>query len=366
VDLAAVRAELGVLDRLTFLNAGTFGPLPRRTHEAMAAADRWDYENGRTGTWYPREILELRERLRASLAAAGSVSSETIALTRSTTEGCAFVVAGLQLDPTDEVVTTDSEHFGLLGPLAASGARVRVAHLLDRPADESLEAIRELLTPATRLIAVSHVAWTSGQVLPVRELAELGVPVLVDGAQAVGAVPVALAATGSSFYAFSGQKWLLGPGATGGLYVDPDWIGRLHVATPSYYAQQGYDQAGVFVPQAGARRFDTGWLSRASLEGSLASLGFLAEAGDSRFAHAQRQTERCRALLSDRVELVTPPDQATLVTWVSGDAAAESRRLAEHGVIVRNLPNLPWVRASVGFWTSDDDLERLASALAPA
>jgi L-cysteine/cystine lyase len=133
MDLPAIRAELGVFERAVFLNAGTFGPLPRRTLEAMVAAERRDYKNGRTGAWYPAEILELRERLRASLAAVGSVPSETIALTRSTTEGCAFVVAGLRLDPADEIVTTDIEHFGLLGPLAASGARVRVSRLRRRP-----------------------------------------------------------------------------------------------------------------------------------------------------------------------------------------------------------------------------------------
>jgi L-cysteine/cystine lyase len=363
VDLAAIRAELGVLERLAFLNAGTFGPLPRRTLEAMVAADRLDYEHGRTGAWYPVEIHELRERARASFAAVVSVPTESLALTRSTTEGCAIVAAGLRLGPADEIVTTDIEHFGLLGPLAASGARLRVGRLRDRHPDEAVDAIREQLTPATRLIALSHVAWTTGQVLPVRELAELGVPMLVDGAQAVGAVPVAIAETGSAFYAFSGQKWLLGPGATGCLYVDPAWSGRLHVASPSYYAQQGYDETGVFVPRDGARRFDTGWLSRATLEGALASLGFLDEVGEGRFARACELTERCRDLLSERVEVVTPAGQATLVSWLSEDAAAESRRLAEQGVIVRNLPNLPWVRASVGFWTSDGDLQALASAL---
>lgn len=363
LELPQIRAELGVLERAAHFNAGTFGPLPRRTLAAMTAADRLDFEQGRTGSWYPAEILELRERLRSALAATVSVSAETIALTRSTTEGCSFVLAGLRLDEGDEVVTTDSEHFGLLGPLAATGARVRVAQIRDRHPDDTVEAIREQLSPATRLIATSHVAWTTGQVLPVRELAALGVPLLVDGAQSVGAVPVAVAETGAAFYAFSGQKWLLGPGATGGLWVDPEWIDRLCVTAPSYYAQQRYDEAGVFVPQEGARRFDTGWISRASLEGLLASLSFLDEVGEGRFSQALALTRRCRELLAERVEVVTPPEQATLVTWSSTDAPAEARRLAERGLIVRNLPNLPWVRASVGFWTSEDDLRALASAV---
>jgi selenocysteine lyase/cysteine desulfurase len=63
---------------------------------------------------------------------------------------------------------------------------------------------------------------------------------------------------------------------------------------------------------------------------------------------------------------VTAPGQATLVSWRSADAAAESRRLAERGVVVRHLPRLPWVRASVGFWTSEGDLEQLAAGAGQA
>jgi selenocysteine lyase/cysteine desulfurase len=363
VDLAAIRAELGVLDRAAYLNAGTFGPLPRGTLAAMAAAEGRDFELGRTGPWYPEEILDLRERARAALAAVVSVPTAWVALTRSTTEGCAIVAAGLGLGPADEVVTTDVEHFGLLGPLAASGARVRVARLRGRDPDEALDAIRAEVSPATRLIAVSHVAWTTGQVLPVRELAELGPPVLVDGAQSVGAVPVDVGETGAAFYAFSGQKWLLGPGGTGGLVVRPECLERVRVTSPSYFSQQGYDESGAFVPHDGARRFDSGWLSRSVLEGLLASLAFLAEVGEERFPLGLAQAARCRELLARHVELVTPPGQTTLVTWASDDAAAEWRRLGERGIVVRNLPNLPWVRACVGFWTSDEDLETLASAL---
>jgi L-cysteine/cystine lyase len=364
VNLEAARAELGVVERVAYLNTGTFGPLPRRSLDAMAAADRLDYERGRTGAWYPAEILELRERLREALARAVAVPPTSLALTRSTTEGCAIVCAGLGLGPGDEVVTTDVEHFGLLGPLAASGATVRVAGVRGRPPDDALDAIRAELTTATRLIAVSHVAWTTGSILPVAELAGLGVPILADGAQSAGAIPVAAAETGAAFYAFSGQKWLLGPGGTGGLVVAPEWVERLRVSAPSYYAQDVYDATGGFTPKEGAARFDCGWLSRAQLQGALASLAFLEDVGCDRFARARAQAARGRELIAPHVDLVTPAGQATLVTWESVDAPAEARRLAERGVIVRNLPNLPWVRASIGFWTSDGELDALAAALA--
>ncbi len=89
--------------------------------------------------------------------------------------------------------------------------------------------------------------------LPVHELrAATGVPILVDGAQSVGAVEVD--ATGLDFYTVSGQKWLCGPEGTGALVVaDPE---ALRVGHPSYLSQDGYEHDGAFEPQAGAARFD--------------------------------------------------------------------------------------------------------------
>src|SRR5262245_54233267 len=162
-------------------------------------------------------MLALRGEVRAAVADLVGVAPEQVSLTGSTTDGCNIVLAGLALGPDDEIVITGEEHFGLTGPVHASGARVVMA-----PADP--DAILAAVTRRTRLLAVSQVLWTSGRVLPVHELREqTGIPILVDGAQSVGAIPVA--AAGLDFVTVSGQKWLCGPDATGALVVgDP---GRL-------------------------------------------------------------------------------------------------------------------------------------------
>jgi L-cysteine/cystine lyase len=99
----------------------------------------------------------------------------------------------------------------------------------------------------------------------------------------------------------------------------------------------------------------------ASLEGVLASLAFAEEAGEERFEAARAITARCRELLSERVDVVTEPDQATLVTWrAGGDPEEIVRELGAEGVVVRDLPGTGWVRASCGFWTNNGDLEKLA------
>ncbi len=225
------RAAFPVLERVAYLNAGTNGPLARATVEAMVAQSLLDLAAGRSGAEYVAAVRGRRERVRAKVAALIGVPAERVALTASTTNGCNTVLLGLGLEPEDEVVTTDEEHFGLLGALHASGARIRVAGTRGLAPPAALERLLAAVTPKTRLLALSHVSWVTGNVLPVAELkAQTGLPTLVDGAQAAGAIPVAAAPY--DYYTVSGQKWPCGPDGVGALYVrEPD---SLRVAAPTY------------------------------------------------------------------------------------------------------------------------------------
>jgi L-cysteine/cystine lyase len=350
------RAAFPLFEHYAYLNAGTNGPIARATAEAMAVQERRDLERGRGGAAYFERALELRDEVRAKLAAAVGAPPELMSLATSTTNGCNIVLAGLELGSEDEVITTDGEHFGLLGALAASPAQVRVAAVRELAPEESLEVLLGEMTPRTRLFALSHVCWMTGNRFPAEELKEAtGLPVLVDGAQSAGALEVD--ATAFDFFAFSCQKWLCGPDATGGLVVlDPD---ALTVAAPSYLSQQAYEPTGAFTPRDGAARFDSNWTPVPSLAGLSAALELKPE---GHFERALEMAARCRELLAERV--VTAPGQATLVTFrVEGDPAEVVKDLYEAGVVARNVPNEPWIRVSCGWWTSDEDLERLVSAL---
>jgi L-cysteine/cystine lyase len=353
VTFEEARAQFPVLERYAYLQAGSVGPLARGTLVAMRSVQDRAIVEGRGSHAQFMRLLDEREELRAEVAALVGVAAENVAITASTTDGCNIVLAGLGLGPSDEVITTTDEHFGLLGPLHATGAKAVVV-------EPDVEHIVAAVTERTRLIAISHVLWTTGAVLPVHALKEAtGLPILVDGAQSVGVIPVD--AAGLDYYTISGQKWLCGPEGTGALVVaDPD---ALAVARPSYLAQRSYEPDGRFEAKEGAARFDPNVTPSAAVAGLREALRSMPEWG---FERACEMAERFRLRLGEaRCDVVVPGERGTLVSWrVPADESADVvARLADAGVIVRDLPGRGLVRASVGWWTSDDDLERLVAAL---
>jgi L-cysteine/cystine lyase len=354
------RARFPVLAKHAYMNAGSVGPLARETLDAMATLRAWEAENGRGGPQYFEEMLKRRDRVRALLAAQVAVPADRIALTSSTTQGAQITIVGLDLGPGDEVVTTDLEHFGLTGPLLGAGADLRIAQLRERAAADFFDILRALVTPRTRLIALSAVSWLDGKLMPWRELREAtGVPVLVDGAQSVGAIQVD--ASAADFYTISAQKWLCGPDSCGALYIrDPE---ALRPRLVSYPSAESYDiAAGTWQPKPGAQRFDPGFAPATSLAGLEAALTHLP---DGRFDRALELAGRCRALLLGAgLEVISEPNQSTLVSFrPRGNPAETVAALYAQGVLVRDLPATDYVRASVGWWNDESDLQRLVAGL---
>jgi L-cysteine/cystine lyase len=355
--LADLRARFPVLRRVAYLNAGTNGPVPAAA--SAAARDELEREerDGRSGTAHMEHRQELAARLRAAYARALGCPPEDVALTTSTTDGVGRALLALELRAGEEILTSDEEHPGLLGPLAAQRARgveVRIVPLAD---------VADAVGPRTRLVACSHVSWRSGALAPAA-LARLDVPVLLDGAQGVGAVPTDVLALGAGFYAAAGQKWLCGPEGTGVLYVAPALRERLRPPAPGYLNLADPGAGLDAVPQGDARAYDTPALSAASLAQALAALSVLDDAGWDAIhagaaALAATAAERLRAAGRD----VLPRDRTTLVTWREPDAPVAVERLATADVVVRSLPDEDLVRASFGGWSGEHDLDRLLAAL---
>ena len=268
------------------------------------------------------------------------------------------VLAGMDFAPGDEVLTAPDEHPGLLGPLVTlrrrRGVEIRTAPLAD---------LADAIGPRTKLVACSHVSWVDGSIRPAG-LAETDVPVLLDGAQGVGAVPVDVGALGCDFYAGSGQKWLCGPAGTGMLWISPAWRDRLSELGATYInlAEPGAGLAGD--PQPDARRHDAASQSAEAIATAVAAHDVLGAAG---WPEVHERAATLARTLADRLaesgRSVAPRARTTLVSWEDPDPEATRERLAAHGILLRNLPGTPYLRASVGAWNDEADLERLLATL---
>jgi L-cysteine/cystine lyase len=360
-DPHAFRGQFPVLERVAYLNAGTEGPLPRRAATAVNERLEQELVRGRCGRPYFDELINLAAELRAGYASVLGCDPGDVALTGSTTDGVNTVLSALELRPGEEILTSDEEHPGVLAPLGRArqrGVTVRVA-----PFAELAAAV----SPQTRLVACSHVSWVSGRVVDSPALTAAGAPVLLDGAQAAGAVPVDVQALGCDFYAASGQKWLCGPEGSGCLFVLPERLDQMLIPWPGYGSLADPHEPLELLPADGAQRFDHGFPPGIRSAWALASLSVLEEAGWE-WVHERAAT--LAAELADKLTRrgldVAPRGRSTLVSWGVDDPDAEVARLAAEGIVIRSIPVKGLARASVGAWSSEEELERLVAVAARA
>jgi selenocysteine lyase/cysteine desulfurase len=194
--------------------------------------------------------LAVFRRSRETLAGLIGASKDEVAIQHTTTEGINAVLFGMGLKPGDEVITCSGEHSSVIVPAYYARDRLGVTLKIVRVSAEDSEAellarFDEAASPALRLILLSHVSYSTGQVFPLRGLAELahnrGAYLMLDAAQSVAQMPVDVRELGCDFAAFPGHKWLLGPAATGALYVRRDLIETIEPSKVSHHASAFYN-----------------------------------------------------------------------------------------------------------------------------
>lgn len=377
--LAAVREALPALGAGIYLNTGSVGPLPAETAAAMAELVDYELRIGRSHPDYWEGFLERMGEARAAVAAIVGADVGEIALVHSTSGAMNAAVWSVDLRPGDRIVTTQGEHPGALGPVHVasmrSGAELAIADVGYGGDDvATLAAFDAAITAGTKIVVLSHVLWATGARLPIREIAamahERGARVIVDGAQAVGAIPVSVADLGVDFYAIPGQKWLLGPEGTGALWCDPAIVADSQPTNASWFTFERLAPTEA-VPWNDARRFEDSGHYRPGVTGLARSCGWLSMYVGLPWIHERGQSmarataERLAGI--DGVELLTPLDRmATLVTfrivgWNPDAALAELN--GRIFAIARTVPDLGALRISVGFFTTTDEIERVASVV---
>ena len=360
MDTARLRSEFPVLARLAYLNAGTDGPVPRRGHDAAVARLRFELEEGRSGAAYFEGLKDLAVRLRERLAGFMGCAPDDVALTRSTTDGMATALSAVRdVGLGDEVITSDEEHPGLLAPLEVARRRLGFAVKV-APFAELANAIG----PRTRMVVCSHVSWVGGKMADTAALRASGVRVILDGAQGLGGVPLDMDELGCDFYAASGQKWMCGPDGSGCLYVRREVANELDPPWPGYGSLAEPNRASELIVHEGARRFDMGVAPGPATSWALAAAEMYAEYGLAEMnRRAADLAERLADELTERGREVAPRGRTQLVSWRSEDPEADVARASEAGVVLRYLPGRGLVRASVGAWSNEEDLERLLETL---
>jgi len=380
IDL--IRDSMPVTQNSVYLNTGSVGPLSTITYGALQQSSELELAEGRASLSGYLQSKEAAAQLRQAFARLGKAEATQIALTHHTTDGMNIVAHGLTWQPGDEIITTDLEHPGGLFPLYVlrqrHGVVVKVIKIpADLSAAEIVARFEAAISPRTRLLAFSHVAWNSGGRLPLAEIVALGhrhhALSLVDAAQSVGAVPLDLPASGVDFYAMPGQKWLCGPEGVGALYVKPEHLSLLastFVGYRSMGSDGSYNLSGYFIPASDASRYEVATTYRPGIKAMLANLSWLDETIGwdwiyPRIVHLAGYARRRLAELPG-VSIITPAGpQAGLVTFnLDGyDPPRVMAKLAGEKIVLRFIKHPYALRISTGFYNTETDIDRLVTAL---
>jgi len=289
---AAARREFLFSPEVTYCNTGTLGAMPREVLFAQTEGLRrleaelpdWPYY---TPIGAPLSGYQKREDIRTDIGNFIGAEMDEIALTQNATMGMNFLSNGMTYKPGDEILTTDQEHGGGVGPFRLMakryGAVVKEINLDAAVANGHegvLQAFADAITPKTKVIMFSQVTSGFGYKLPAKELCSLanskGIFSIVDGAQVVGQLPVNVKDLDCDAYVTSPHKWLLAPKGTGILYIKREKQDEIW-STLGSYNYDNYDDGAFRFMQYG-----TG--SPAVIYGLKAALDFNRKIGIDRIA----------------------------------------------------------------------------------
>jgi cysteine desulfurase / selenocysteine lyase len=391
-SLSKVGLISGSIHRSIYLdNAATSFPKPECVYDAV---DRYNRENGRAvgrgSSDLGQELQQTVDRCRfRATQVLGAAAKEQIVFTLNCTDSLNMIIHGL-LTPGDHVVTSIAEHNSVLRPLRHLEATRDVnLTLIDVDAAGFFDAadVEKAIRPETQLIILQHASNVTGAIQPIDDVAAIAdrhsVSLAIDAAQTAGHVPLNVEQSGADFVPCSGHKGLMGPLGTGLLYVAP---GRQQNLIPIRQGGTGSRSELDTQPESMPDRYESGNHNAPGLVGLDAALGFLLERGiDELRQHEVALSERlCEGLrgipsltlyssedrnrhtgvVSLTSELYTSDELALLLSQHFGIDTRAGLHCAPG--IHRRLGTIErqgTVRLSVGFQTTQDDIDAVIDAL---
>lgn len=344
------RSIIPLVDECAYLDTASLGPVSRIYADTLARCTEEDLRTGRARGFRYERIEEARERIRSELASVVGASPDELELTRGTTAAIRTLLERYPWEDGDEIVTTELEFppcRDALDELADRGQiSLKVAAVPDRGTAD-LAWLARCLTPRTRLIVFSGVAYATGQRLPVEQIAAFaqarGIRTLVDGAQLVGAAELDLGRVPVDFVALPVQKWLCGPEGLGALFVRAgtiDWR-RSERVTHGWPVLEAAAEHLAWLRQ----NLGWEWIRQRTLELARYAREILAE--------------------TDSIDVVTPGEHAGLVSigWERGTFERISDRLASQRIVVRERPDLGLLRISTAFFLTEHEINRFVATV---
>ena len=371
-----VRSQFVLDPDWTYLNFGGLGSCPTPVLNSLWEWTRSE-ERAPSAGHDGAQWWAVKERLARLLGP--SCRKEDLALISCATEGINIIVNGLPLKKGDEVITSTHEHVALNTALLNRMQRDGIVIKAFEPdlvrAQGNVERIAALAGARTRLVFLSHVTCTTGQLFPVREIATLahdrGAWFALDGAQAPVCVPFDLADTGADFYTCSTHKWIMGPKRTGFLYVRPELLDTLR---PMTAGASRFDLAkGELELPPNAQRYEYGTQNDALFFALGAAVDFVQAIGVDRiWRHNRAMAEKfCAGLRAIAgVEVLSPQEDAYRTAMISfrmkGYTYAQiNERLAKQKIRVRSVTEggANCVRVSFHVCNHDPEVDRILDVL---
>lgn len=241
--------------RLTFLNHGSYGAVPKTALRAQAEyRERMERDPVRL---FKSELENLMDGAREKIAAFINANPADLAFVRNATHALCTILYALPLKAGDEVLVTDHEYGSLFNELERMAREIgivvvkaKIPFPITGP-QAVVDRVIGAMTPRTRLVVISHIASTSSLVLPVgaiiRECNDRGIDVVLDGAHSPGQIPVDVRALAPTFFIGSGHKWLSGPKGSAFMTVRPDRQGLFRPLALSARANKVRPERALFL-----------------------------------------------------------------------------------------------------------------------